>query len=427
MTDQPFAGVEVVELGQFVAVPYCAQLLADGGAHVVKVEPLDGEPTRHLAPLAPGATRHFLSRNRGKQCLPVDLRHPATAAVLDRLVERADVLLLNLRPGLAAEHGLDAAALRARYPRLVVGNVTAFGKQGPDAALPGMDIVVQARSGLMASMGRMVNALPAVGDSPIADYMAACLLAFGVSSALYRRERTGEGAEVDVSLLAAALALQNTLILRVEAADGEAHAELREWLAQARAAGVPFAEQAAHSHSVRTVAMTSVYYRTYATSDAAIAIACASAGLQRRLLALTGLSDDALGASGPRELLTAHYHELQTRMEALFRGRSTAEWKAALDAQGIPASAVLLPVELLEDEQAKASGLLHDQHHPLLGGVRLLGSPLELDQDGFHPGPPAAPLGSESRQILAGLGFTPAAVDALVAAGAVRAQQSPGE
>ena len=114
---QPFAGLEVVEFGQFIAVPFCAQLLAEGGAHVIKVESLEGDPVRNLAPLAPGETRHFISRNRGKHTLPLDLRHPGARPVIDRLVARADVVLTNFRPGLAEEIGLDYASLAPRHPR----------------------------------------------------------------------------------------------------------------------------------------------------------------------------------------------------------------------------------------------------------------------------------------------------------------------
>src|SRR3989449_8627699 len=143
---RPFAGIEVVEFGQFIAVPFCAQVLSEGGAHVVKVESLEGDPVRQLAPLAPGETRHFISRNRGKHSLPLDLRHRSAAPVVARLLARADVCLTNFRPGLAAELGLDWASLSPRYPRLVVGNVSAFGRRGPAARLAGMDLVVQARS-----------------------------------------------------------------------------------------------------------------------------------------------------------------------------------------------------------------------------------------------------------------------------------------
>src|SRR5207253_2545686 len=186
---QPFAGVTVLEFGHFIAVPWAGQTLADGGAHVIKIEPQEGEPSRHIAPLGGGESRHFLIRNRGKHTLPLDLRHPDARAILDALLARADVVLANMRPGLAAELGLEYEQLAPRYPRLVVGTVTAFGPHGPDAARAGMDHVVQARSGLMVTGGRTKDGLPTSGESPIADYMAAALLAFGVTSALYRRVR----------------------------------------------------------------------------------------------------------------------------------------------------------------------------------------------------------------------------------------------
>src|SRR5262249_31479084 len=204
LSGQSFAGVNVLKLGHFVAVPWAGQLLADGGAHVIKVEPLDGEPSRHIAPPAPGGSRHFLIRNRGKHALPLDLKHRDTPAILEALLSRTDVVLSNMRPGLAAELGLEYEQLAPRHPRLIVGTVTAFGARGPDAALAGMDMVVQARSGLMVTGGRTKDGLPTTGESPIADYMAAALLAFGVASALYRRERTGRGSRVDTSLLIAA-------------------------------------------------------------------------------------------------------------------------------------------------------------------------------------------------------------------------------
>ncbi|MGE5595313.1 MAG: CaiB/BaiF CoA transferase family protein [Hyphomicrobiales bacterium] len=422
MTDQPFAGITVIELGQFVAVPYCAQLMSEGGARVIKVEPHEGDPSRHLGQLAPYETRYFVARNRGKRSLPLDLRHPRAARVLDALFQEADVALMNLRPGLAPELGLDFATLSARYPRLVVGNVTAFGKQGPDAGLAGMDLVVQARSGLMAAMGKMNGGLPAIGESPIVDYMAAVLLAFGVSSALLRRERTGRGGEVDVSLLASAMALQNNLFARVEITDGSLHAELRTWLTEARASGVPFAEQAARSPSPRTSAMTSVYYRTYATKDSAIAVACVSSGLQRRFLGATGLEDGAReGGISDRAELAKHYAELQRAAEARMAEKTTAEWKTVFDAAGVPASQVYLPFELLDDPQVLANDMVADVQHPALGPVRVLSPPLAIDGDGFRIAQPTPPFGSQAREVLAEFGLSSEEIEACLREGAVRA------
>src|SRR5256885_14116822 len=184
---RPFAGIEVVEFGQFIAVPFCAQVLSEGGANVIKVESVEGDPVRQLAPLTPGETRHFVSRNRGKRSLPLDVRHPSARRVVERLVARADVVLTNFRPGLAAELGLDWATLAPRYPRLVVGNVSAFGRRGPAARLAGMDLVVQARSGLMAASGRIQDGVPTGGENPAADYMCAMLLPICVASAQLRR------------------------------------------------------------------------------------------------------------------------------------------------------------------------------------------------------------------------------------------------
>ncbi len=410
---RPFAGIEVVEFGQFIAVPFCAQMLSEGGAHVVKVESLEGDPIRQHAPLAPGETRHFVSRNRGKHTLPLDLRHPSASRVTERLISRADVVLTNFRPGLAAELGLDYASLAARHPRLVVGNVSAFGGRGPDARLAGMDLVVQARSGLMATTGRIQDGVPAGGEAPIADYTCAMALAFGVAAALLRRERTGRGGEVDVALLMAALLVQNNSMLRVEAVDGPAHAAARRRLAELRADGRPYAEQMTVMPTIRTPAMTNVYYRVYATRDAAIAVACGSPALQRAFVRALGLIDDA--HAGPVADPVAHYAALRARAEATIASRTTAEWKTVLDTHGVPGAGVRLALELLDDEQALANGFLHDLAHPALGTIRVLAPPVRLDGAGFRPGAATGSFGSETRAILGSLGFDEEEIGKLIA------------
>ncbi len=425
MSNQPFAGVTVVEFGQFIAVPYCAQLLADGGAHVIKVESLDGDPVRHLAPLAPGETRHFISRNRGKHVLPLDLKHGSARPVIEALLQHADVVLTNLRPGVAAEVGLDYESLHRRFPRLVVGNVTAFGHYGPDAGLAGMDYVIQARSGLMAANGRTRDGLPLAGDPPIADYMCAMMLSFGVASALFRREQTGRGGEVDVSLLMAALVLENNLILRVENVDGPIHTAVHERLAEMRAAGAPYVEQAAVQPQVRVSSMSSVYYRSYATKDAAIAVACVSPGLQRTFIRAIGLVDDAHHEPMDRDHQARHYAGLQHRAEATLATKTTAEWKAIFDQHGVPAAGVKFPIEMLDDPQLLANGMVHDLPHPALGPVRMLANPINLDGDGFQPGHPTAAYGSEAVAIFQEIGFSEGDARRLVEEGITR-DRPPG-
>src|SRR5216117_852837 len=349
---RPFAGIEVVEFGQFIAVPFCAQVLSEGGANVIKVESVEGDPVRQLAPLTPGETRHFVSRNRGKRSLPLDLHHPSAARVVERLVARADVVLTNFRPGLAAELGLDWPSLAPRFPRLVVGNVSAFGRRGPAAPLAGMDLVVQARSGLLAAGGNVSDGVPTGGENPVVDYMCAMTLAFGITSALLRRTATGRGGEVDVSLLMAALMVQNNNMVRIETADGAAHTAIRARLAEMRATGRPYVEQAALTPQIRPPGTVHVYYRTYATRDAAIAVACGSPALRRAFMRTVGLTDEALDRPiADREKEVQHYRTLRRAAEAALASRTTAEWQAGFEAAGVPAAGVKLPLELLDVEQ----------------------------------------------------------------------------
>ena len=415
--ERPFAGVTVLEFGHFIAVPWAGQVLADGGAHVIKVEPLEGEPSRHIAPIGGGESRHFLIRNRGKHALPLDLRHPHAREILDALLARADVVLANMRPGLAAEIGLEYDQLAPRFPRLVVGTVTAFGAKGPDAALAGMDYVVQARSGLMVTGGRTKDDLPATGESPIADYMAAALLAFGVASALFQRERTGRGSRVDTSLLLAALALQNNLMVRVDDLDAARHEKFRDWLASARSGGVPFAEQVERMPRNRVVSSQAIYTRTYATKDAALAIACGSPSLRRKFMAAVGHADPAI--DGKVADVDAHYADLKRAVDATMASRTTREWQELLEARGVPASGVALPVEILDDEQPIANDMFHRFEHPTVGAVTVLGPPVRVGDGGFTPGPPTAAFGSEVPTILEWAGFESADVKRLLDGGAV--------
>jgi crotonobetainyl-CoA:carnitine CoA-transferase CaiB-like acyl-CoA transferase len=349
--------------------------------------------------------------------LPLDLRHRDAREILDALLARADVVLANMRPGLAAELGLEYEQLSPRYPRLIVGTVTAFGARGPDAALAGMDLVVQARSGLMVTGGRVRDGLPTTGESPIADYMAATLLAFGVASALYQRERTGHGGRVDTSLLMAALALQNNLMVRVERLDGPRHAAFREWLGQARGGGVPFAEQVERMPRNRVASSQAIYVRTYATKDAALAVACGSPSLRRKFIVAVGHEDPAI--DGRVADVDAHYAALKHAVEATIASRTTQEWKAHLDACGVPASDVALPVEILDHEQPAANAMFHRFDHPALGPVTVLGPPIQVGDRGFAPSPPTLTLGSETRAILEWAGFSAPDVDRLLAGGAV--------
>ena len=412
---QPFAGIRVVEFGQFVAVPFCAQLLAEGGARVIKIEALEGDPTRQMQQWAPNETRIFISRNRGKHSLPLNLRDPAARPVIDALLGWADVALMNFRPGLAEKLGLDAATLTAAHPRLVVGSVSAFGSRGPEAELAGMDIVVQARTGLMAANGRTVDGRPAPGDPVSADYMCAMSLAFGVASALLRRERTGRGGAVEMSLMKAAMTLANNQLVLAEVHDRPQHDEALQQLKILRARHASFQEQADAMPSARTAPMMKIYFRTYETADAVIAIACGSHSLREKFAAVIGFADPGLAGMSSRTW-EAHYDKLRNAVEGIMKSQQSTHWIALLNDAGVPVSEVKFPLELFDDPQADANGMFHMLDHPTVGKVKLLSPPVALDGDGFRPGAPTAAFGTETDAILRELGFTERDIADLVSA-----------
>ncbi len=414
VSEQPFDGIRVVEFGQFVAVPFAAQLLAEGGAEVMKIESLEGDPVRRLGQYAPMESRTFLSRNRGKRSLPLNLRHERAASVIDALLEQSDVALMNFRPGLAAQLGLDSATLRLRFPRLIIGTVTPFGRSGPDAGLAGMDIVVQARSGLMMANGRQIDGRPMSGDPVSADYMAAMSLAFGVASALLRRTVSGQGGEVHTSLMQAAMTLNNNQMLRVESLDGPVHAESRERLAALRADGSDYAAQRSAQPSARARTMADIYFRTYTTADGWIAIACGSRKLRAAFIEAIALDDPHAGdeVSDPD-----YYPTLQEAAETRMQEQSTSTWETVLADAGVPASRVLLPFEILDDPQAAANDMLYDLDHSDVGDVRILAPPVALDRNGFQPPHAPHPFASDTRGILTEIGLQASEIDQLVQAG----------
>jgi CoA:oxalate CoA-transferase len=419
--EQPFDGIRVAEFGQFVAVPFCGQMLADGGAQVIKIEAPGGDPTRALNPLTPGETRTFISRNRGKHSLPLRLSDSGARPVIERILEWADVILINFRPGLDKKLGLEPEALLAAHPRLIIASVTAFGKSGPDAGLPGMDIVLQARSGLMAANGRTIDGRPTAGDPVSADYMCAMCLSFGVASALLRRERTGRGGIVDVSLMHAAMVIANNQLIRSEDQDGPVHERALTTLAQQRADGASWEEQAASIPQTRAPAMGAVYFRTYQTADRTIAVACGSHSLRVKFAALLGIDDPGLlEVSLHGERWEIHYAKMKEQVETMIRQAGAQTWIERLNDAGIPVAAVRFPVELFDDPHPHANGMFHDMKHPSAGTVRMVGPPVSLDGPGFVPAAPTQTLGSETDRILTDLGFAASDIDALVDAKVVR-------
>ncbi|MGE0544537.1 MAG: CaiB/BaiF CoA transferase family protein, partial [Dehalococcoidia bacterium] len=238
-------GIRVLEFSQIIAAPFCGMLLADMGADVIKVEPPDGEAWRLFAQFIPLESKTFISLNRGKKSLPLDINTPEARAIVHKLVKDVDVVLLNYRPDVPARAGIDYETLSAINPRLVYCENTAFGRKGPDSYRPGYDIIIQAMSGLMASENKVVNGVPqVVSATAVADFATGIMMAYGITAALLAREKTGRGQKVEAALLASALAVQTSGFTYIDAIDDAWQPKFLSDLQEARDAGAAWDDMA---------------------------------------------------------------------------------------------------------------------------------------------------------------------------------------
>jgi len=424
----PLAGVRVLDLSEIIAAPFCAMLLSDMGADVIKVEPPDGESWRLQNQFMPGESKGFMSLNRGKRGLAVDLKTAEGQAIVHALAHEADVAIVNYRPDVPARLGIDYETLAALNPRLIYAANTAFGRHGPDAHRPGYDIILQAGSGLMSAAGGASAAgVPqTIGGTAIADFSAALILAWSICGALYARERTGAGQRIDASLFGAALAVQTSRFFAVTQRDTEQRGLLLERLDELRAEGRPYAEMVAAAAQARgmTVQGTmNLYYRVYQTADGFLAVAALSHALRNKFCAALDLEDPrqtpglvAPGSEEAREI----GQRLVAEAETVFRARTTAEWLTRFDAAGVPAGLVRFVDELFDDPQVHANGLLVEVEHPLAGPLQMVGPPVQMSGTPLRPQGASPTLGQHTDEILHALGYNEASVQDLRARGVVR-------
>lgn len=405
----PFAGLRVVEFGRFIAVPYCGQLLADAGADVVKVEPLSGDQSRSNGVLPGGTSRQFLNKNRGKRSCALDLSHPEMAGPLERLVGTADVVLANFRPGVAERLGLDYPSVSARNPRVIYAENTAFGPAGPLAGAVGVDMAVQAYSGLWHA----TPAGPQPVAEPIIDYMAAMLMAFGVSTALYHRQRTGRGQRLDTALLQAAMLLQNNHLVGV-AADEAWRGELCQWLETAFSEGRSWEEIIDRRQAATGEASDNPYYGLIGTSDGYLAVGAGGADLRAKVRALIASVSSAPGDPGP-----AVEPDGADAVRACFASRPSATWLSDFARIGVPAAPLRFRERLFDDAQVEANGFLAHLAHPRLGEVVAVGPPLRMTETPLVAGAPPPALGAHTVDVLSEIGVPLAEVQALAARGAI--------
>ncbi|MEU1133509.1 CoA transferase [Streptomyces sp. NPDC005900] len=391
------AGLKVLDLSRVLAGPYCAQMLADHGADVTKVEPPAGDETRGWGPpfVAPGTSAYYQNLNRAKKNIVVDLSLPAGREILDTLLRDTDVLVENFKAGTLAKWGYPDEELRRRFPALVHCRVTGFGADGPLGGQPGYDAVLQAYGGLMSVNGEPDGPPLRVGV-PVVDQVTGILAFSGILLALHERHRSGLGQLVDCTLLDTAVSLL--------------HPHSASWLA---GGAVPRRTGSAHP--------TIAPYDSFTAADGPVFIAV---GNDRQFAALTdvlgvpGLADDPRFRTNPDRV--RHQGELRAALEEPVAAHPRAELAALLTARGVPASPVHDVAQALTAPQVRHRGLVVED-----GDHRGIASPVSLSRTPARVRPEVRGAGADTREVLGAAGYDDQAIARAEADGVVRAAQAP--
>jgi crotonobetainyl-CoA:carnitine CoA-transferase CaiB-like acyl-CoA transferase len=372
----PLEGITVLDLTRVLSGPYCTMLLADMGARVIKIEqPGKCDDTRAWGPpFLQGESAYFLSINRNKESVTLDFKHPDGRALLDRLIARADVLVENFRPGTLAKLGLDYASLAARHPRLVYCSVSGFGQTGPRRQEPGYDAIMQAEGGLMSITGSAEGPPYRLGVA-IVDIVSGMFAAYGVSMALFSRERSGRGQEVDVAMLDAV-----TSLLTYQAESYFTTGAVPARLGNRHPSIVP--------------------YETFSAADGDFVLAVGNDGHWQKFCSVAGLDEDPRFATN-RQRVT-QYDELRALVAARLRTRPRQFWIERLTAAGVPCGSVRNLQELFDDAQIQARAMIARVEHDRIGPLQVLGVPVKLsDTPGAVRTPPPR-LGQHTDVVLQG-------------------------
>lgn len=375
--DTPLEGLTVIDLTRVLSGPYCTMLLADMGARVIKIEHPDrGDDTRAWGPpFAAGESAYFLSINRNKESLTLDFKQPAGRRVLEDLLEKADVLVENFRPGTLDRLGLGYPTVAARYPRLVYCSISGYGQTGPKRDLPGYDAVMQAEGGLMSITGGDDGPPYRLGVA-IADIVSGMFAANGIALALLARERTGRGQQVDIAMLDSVAAL-----LTYQASSYFVTGDVPGRLGNRHPTIAP--------------------YETFETADGDIVVAAGNDLIWRKLCAV--MEQPELGGD-PRFMTNRdrveRYEEFRPIVAGALRTRQTADWLERLTAAGIPCGSVRDIEQVAADPQLLARDMVTTIEHPTIGALRQLGVPIKLsDTPGIVRTPPPL-LGEHTERIL---------------------------
>ena len=379
----PLDGIRVIDLSRVVSGPLCTMNLADMGADVVKIEePGRGDESRAFGPpFLGGESPYYLSVNRNKRSCTVNLKRDAGMAILWRLLDTADVVVQNFRPGAMARLGLDYDAVAARHPRLIYCSISGFGDSGPDAVRPGYDLVVQGESGLMDLTGEADGPPTRIGTS-IADLTAGVMAAQGITLALYARQTTGRGQHVKIAMLDAVASL-----LTYNAGNYFATGESPTRRGNDHPSVVP--------------------YQTLRAKDGWMNLAVANDSLWVRYcdaIERPDLRDDPRFATAPERV--NHRDTLVPIIVALTAARTVQQWVDLLGAAGVPCGRIRNVAEVCTNPQLTERGKVVDRPHPTAGIVTMIGLPIELsDTPGrIQTAPPL--LGEHTDDVLRDAGYT---------------------
>lgn len=383
----PFSGILVVDLTRVLAGPFCALLMAELGARVIKVEaPNTGDDARAVGPFVKtnsGKTKsgYFMSINRGKESIALDLKSEGDRRIFEALLSRADVLIENYRGGTMEKLGYGWEMLKDKYPRLIYAGVSGFGHTGPYAQRPAYDMVVQAMGGVMSLTGQPDSPPTRVGTST-GDLTAGMFATIGIASALYDRTKTGRGMKVDVSMLDSQVAILENAIARYVATG-----EVPGPLGSRHPSIAPFA--------------------IFATGTGYIALAAGNDALFAKVaetLERPALAKDPRYASNP--LRMQHWKELHRDIEDALAARPAKEWLARLEEAGVPCGPLNNVAQVMADPQVEARNMIVTAEDPELGPIKMQGNPVKLSAyEDPKTRPPAPDLDADRAAILKELGL----------------------
>ncbi|AGW94514.1 MULTISPECIES: CaiB/BaiF CoA transferase family protein [Cupriavidus] len=388
-------GLTVIDFTQIGAGPTCTMLLADMGARVIKIEPPGGELGRGLGPGWLGDdSALFHGFNRNKLGVALDLKSPDGLAVARRLVAEADIVVESMRPGVMERLGLGYAELSQGHPSLVYCSISAYGQDGPYAGRAGVDGIIQADSGLMSLIG-LPDGEPCKVQAPVVDVMTGYVACVGILGKLAQRARDGQGGHLDVNLLNAALALQQSSITSY-CADGQ--------LPERAGSAAPY----------------SAPNQAFRTADGWIMVAAYMPERWRRLcsvLGLPALADDPRFATSP--LRVANRAAMVEALTGVFVTRSTDAWLALLQDADILCARVATYEDLMAHPQVAANRMVQRIPHDTLGEISVPGFPINSAQENALPARPAPACGQHTQAVLGELGFSAAQIASLQARGAI--------